>query len=554
MDQNVFNDRVKLWASIFKNTVEVTIPKGTLQGLETQTVLNGVTMYSFKGVRYAAPATGTRKFSVAEEVEAWDGVYDATQHGSRCTQLCIPAFRPVIGSDDCLFVNVYTPSLDDCASLPVMIWFHGGDFNFGSGNSDIYGPDYLVENGVVLVTVNYRLGPIGFLSTRDAAAPGNVGLKDQVAAMQWVQENIVHFGGDPSLVTIFGDAAGGGSVQYHMLSPLSSGLFKYAIAQSGTCLATWAISYNSTASSFALGKALGINATDSTELVNGLLNVNSSTIVQTAFNLGTARDAMSGASFMFRPTVEVDVGQDIFLPADPWLLLKNGEINDVPYMMGFNLNESVISANGIRNAAFFNNNFDAFLPIDLNLTNKAEISKISKKVQNFYFHGNISTKDVLPYIQLKSDIYFTYGTEMSLRIMASYMVNPIYHYLFSYDGGLGFFKKFLNVSLTSGVAHGDETGYLFYPAALGVTPAAGSTDEKMVYAMTRMWTDFAKYGNPTPELSTNVTTAWEDMTTKGNFLKINSTSSMSSKVFNSRVKLWVSIYKHILGNFAYLFD
>nr|ARN17877.1 carboxylesterase 10 [Cephus cinctus] len=538
-----------------QNTVEVTILKGTLQGLETQTVLNGVTMYSFKGVRYAAPATGTRRFSVAEEVEAWDGVYDATQHGSRCTQICVPSLSSIIGSDDCLFLNVYTPNLDDWASLPVMIWFHGGDFNFGSGNSDIYGPDYLVENDVVLVTVNYRLGPMGFLSTRDAAAPGNVGLKDQVAAMRWVQDNIAFFGGDPSLVTIFGNSAGAGAVQYHMISPLSRGLFSRAIAESGPILSTWAISYNSTAYSFALGKLLGIHTTDSTELVNGLLEVDSESIVATAIRLASDKDNMAGLNFIFRPTVEVDVGQDIFLPADPWVLLKNGQINDVPFMMGTNLNESITAVNDVSKAAFFNNNFDAFLPFDLNLTDSRTISDIVTKVKDFYFGGHgVTDDDSLSYIELRDDLDYTHGTEMSLRIMAYYMDSPIYRYLFAYDGGLGFFRKIFGISLTSGVSHADEVAYLFYQAAFGVTPAAGSTDEKMVYAMTRMWTDFAKYGDPTPELSTNVTTAWEDMTTKGNFLNIDSTSTMSSKVFNERVQFWVSIYKNILGDFACLFD
>ncbi|XP_015609913.1 esterase FE4 [Cephus cinctus] len=539
-------------------TVEVTIPKGTLQGLETQTALNGVTMYSFKGVRYAAPATGTRKFSVAEEVEAWDGVYDATQHGSRCAQICVASYSYYIGSDDCLFLNVYTPNLDDQASLPVMIWFHGGDYNFGSGDSDVYGPDYIVENGVVMVSVNYRLGAVGFLNTKDAAAPGNVGLKDQVAAMRWVQDNIEYFGGDPGRVTIFGDASGAGSVQYHMISPLSAGLFAHAIAQSGTVLTTWSISYTSTADAFALGRVLGINTTDSTELVNGLLNIDSKDIARAAFGMTTTKETMAGALFVFRPSVEVDVGQDIYLPADPWQLLKTGQINDVPYVMGFNKDEAIIIATSISNAEFFNSNFDGFLPVELNLTasrDSEEISEDVTKLRNFYFGGNnITTNDVLPYIELQSDIYFTYGTAFSLKIMATYMKSPIYNYLFTYDGQLGFFKKFFRINMTSGVAHADETGYMFYPAALGITPEIGSTEEKMVYAMTRMWTDFAKYGNPTPCLSENVTTIWDEMTIDGNYLDINPDSFMDQNVFNDRVKLWASIFKNVLGDYYSYFE
>lgn len=111
---------------------------------------------------------------------------------------------------------------------PVMVWFHGGGFHMGSGDTDLYGPDYLLEpgaadEGVVLVTLNYRLGPLGFLSVPAAGVPGNAGLKDQAAALRWVRDNIAVFGGDPDRVTIFGESAGGTSVQMHLLSPVSRG-------------------------------------------------------------------------------------------------------------------------------------------------------------------------------------------------------------------------------------------------------------------------------------------------------------------------------------------
>nr|ARN17876.1 carboxylesterase 9 [Cephus cinctus] len=534
--------------------VKVDLPKGTLQGLKTRTVLNGVTMYSFKGVRYAAPATGVHRFSVAREVAPWIGDYDATQHKSRCPQRCASAFKFIIGEDDCLFLNVYTSTLDSKAGLPVMFWLHGGSFNFGNGDSDVYGPDYLIENGVVLVSINYRLGPIGFLSTRDAAAPGNVGLKDQIAALRWVKRNIRYFGGDPNRVTIFGDAAGAGSVQYHMISPLSAGLFAHAIAQSGTVMTTWAITYNSTKDSFALGAAFGINTNNSTELVEGLLKINSTALVRMANKLSRETEGMSGGHYLFKPSVEVNVGQEIFLPADPWELLKTGRINDVPYMMGFNQDEMIIGANSIASVDYYNSHFEGFLPTDLNLTKGAVLDTDIKLVRNFYFNGkNVTKNDIQAYIKLQSDLYFTYGTAFSLKMMRYYMTKPIHQYLFSFDGKLGFFKKFFNVSLTSGVAHADETGYMFYPALLKITPDIGSEEEKMLYKITRMWTDFAKYGDPTPKLSENVTTTWGDVTMNGYYLHINTTTKMEQNVFAERVKFWANIYKDLLGQFYQYF-
>lgn len=124
--------------------------------------------------------------------------------------------------------------------LPVLVWFHGGGWFFGQGGFSEYGPEHFLDHDVVLVTGNYRLGPLGFLSTEDQNASGNFGLKDQMTILEWVQQNIGKFGGDAHSVTIFGESAGGASVNYHMVSPLSKGLFHRAISQSGTLMSVWA--------------------------------------------------------------------------------------------------------------------------------------------------------------------------------------------------------------------------------------------------------------------------------------------------------------------------
>lgn len=124
--------------------------------------------------------------------------------------------------------------------LPVLVWFHGGGWFFGQGGVSEYGPEHFLDHDVVLVTGNYRLGPLGFLSTEDQNASGNFGLKDQMVILEWVQQNIQKFGGNPRSVTIFGESAGGASVNYHMISPLSRGLFNRAISQSGTLMSVWA--------------------------------------------------------------------------------------------------------------------------------------------------------------------------------------------------------------------------------------------------------------------------------------------------------------------------
>lgn len=175
--------------------------------------------------------------------------------------------------EDCLTLNVYTKSLNQ--NLPVMVWLHGGGFYMGSGNDLIYGPDYFVDDGVIVVTINYRLGVLGFFSTNDNNAPGNYGLKDCVLALKWIQDNIVQFGGDPSRVTIYGESSGSAFVHYLVLSPITSGLFARAISQSGTALNPWAYQRDPIKIAHQLAKKLGITFSDNESLVNQLRQVSS---------------------------------------------------------------------------------------------------------------------------------------------------------------------------------------------------------------------------------------------------------------------------------------
>lgn len=149
------------------------------------------------------------------------------------------------GSEDCLYLNVYTPIRDrdeeKAKSLPVMVFFHGGGWQCGSGISMFYGPDFIMEHeNIVYIGANFRLGPLGFLSTGTKDCPGNNGLKDQVQILRWIKGNVAAFGGDPNKVTVFGESAGGASGTYHMMSPLSKGLFHQVISQSGANFNPWA--------------------------------------------------------------------------------------------------------------------------------------------------------------------------------------------------------------------------------------------------------------------------------------------------------------------------
>ncbi len=207
---------------------------GKIEGTEE----NGLCI--FRGLPFAAPPVGDLRFKAPQPVEPWDGVREARTFGPISLQapnemlesLLPPPETPQPQSEDCLYLNVWTPGLDD-AARPVMVWIHGGAFTIGSGSEEYYNGANLATRGdVVIVTINYRLGALGFLNL-PALGQTNFGMRDQVAALKWVQDNIANFGGDPGNVTIFGESAGGMSVGSLMASPEAAGLFQKAIPQSG---------------------------------------------------------------------------------------------------------------------------------------------------------------------------------------------------------------------------------------------------------------------------------------------------------------------------------
>ncbi len=206
----------------------------TAQGAVRGAMEEGVV--SFKGIPYAAPPFGPNRFKVPQPHAAWEEVREATEYGATVPKPpYFPPFdailpEPAIPGEDCLNLNIWTPNLET-SGLPVMVWIHGGAFANGTGAISIYNGARFARDGVVCVTINYRLGVDGFLFMGDGI--GNLGLLDQIAALNWVKENIKAFGGDPDNVTIFGESAGGMSVTTLLSMPHTKGLFRRVIAQSG---------------------------------------------------------------------------------------------------------------------------------------------------------------------------------------------------------------------------------------------------------------------------------------------------------------------------------
>ncbi len=214
-------------------TKRLRLDSGSVQGMPR----SGDGVLAFKGIPYAAPPIGRLRWSAPQPVSRWDGIVDATHYGHRClSALEIERDVGPARSEDCLTLNIWTGALTTDEKRPVMVWVHGGGFQFGSSANPTTDGTALADKGVLVVTFNYRLGVLGYLAHPDLdkeGPSGDYGLQDQVAALHWVQDNIARFGGDPTNITIFGESAGAHAIGILMASPLSKGLFQKAIGESG---------------------------------------------------------------------------------------------------------------------------------------------------------------------------------------------------------------------------------------------------------------------------------------------------------------------------------
>ncbi|XP_049947773.1 venom carboxylesterase-6-like [Schistocerca serialis cubense] len=375
--------------------VTVETQEGTLRGLMTETYTN-VAMYKFEGIPYAEPPIGDLRFQPPVPKAAWSGARDALQVGSKC-----PQYRDneVSGDEDCLYLNVYGPgdALQNATLKPVMVRIHGGCFTGGYGHGTI--PNYFVDNDVVIVSINYRLGLLGFLSTGDEVVPGNMGLKDQTEALRWVQRNIAAFGGDPDRVTIFGQSAGGASIHYHILSPMSKGLYKNAIAMSGSALNPWAFSRNATDRAIRFAQHLGYTGKTSNDLLKFLKDVDAYTLVLDEKTALSEEDTKSLFQCVWVPSAEPE-HDGAFLTEQPWKLVSEGRYNLVPFMAGDTDLERVAHTQPggqlSTEAAIKNlyDNFDEIVGNDLRLPTKEEQQEGAESIKKWYYNGSdITLKD-----------------------------------------------------------------------------------------------------------------------------------------------------------------
>ena len=491
----------------------------------------------FLGVPYAAAPVGELRFQPPRTPAPWKPhVYNATYYRSVCYQ--DPTYNEYFWpnsshpqSDDCLYLNIYTPA-NSSSLFPVMLYIHGGGYEAGS---PVVSPgDVIPLWGVVLVSIQYRLGPLGFITTGDSIAAGNYGMLDQVEALKWVQENIANFGGDPSSVTIFGESAGGSSVGLHLLSPLSEGLFHKAIAISGVSKSPFAIGSTSrvAAQSRKTAEQLGCATHTSSQMMTCLLHKDAGDIPVDDMNV-------------WRPIVD-----GYFLPKAPEELAEAATLRRVPLMAGFTAQDGA-----------------SFLPEVYRVLSSANYKEITgyvfRQIGSPYGQGmdRPLPNDLLDVLVLlykpwaSTHDAFRLKRGLAASVTDYCFAAPVHAelmlhskagaptYLYQYDHR----SKLSPSPLWTGVTHKDDTPYEFgFPLMnLTIPHEFDDTDRDVSRLVITLFTNFAKYGNPTPEPVRGVT--WDRFNSSHmTYLRIQEHPGMATNYEPTKLEFWNKYYRQSL--------
>ncbi len=430
----------------------------------------------FLGIPYAAPPVGDLRWKPPAPAAAWTGVKKATEFGSHCLQGNVygdMVFRDPGGSEDCLTLNVWVPAKAATAKLPVMVWIYGGGFVCGSTSESRQDGTVLAQQGVIVVSMNYRVAMFGFFVHPELAkesehhAAGNYGLMDQTAALHWVHDNIAAFGGDPANVTIFGESAGSFSVSAQMASPLAKGLFQRAIGESGGAFFSEGMSFD----------PLSVREEKDARKAREKLGV--STLAELR-----ALPAEKLMEFFGKPGPEAfDFGPDVdgyFLPESAPSIFAAGKQNDVPLLAGWNHDEGS-----------FDIVFNPQKPTPESAKAAAQKDFGDKAAEFLKLYPSDTSEQVLRSEQdFAGDKFIAFSTWAWIEAQSKTGKQPIYRYRF--DLGPPADPKGPQL----GAYHSAEIEYVFSQLDSKAGIAWRAEDRALSATMQKYWSNFAKNGDP----------------------------------------------------------
>lgn len=440
--------------------VQVKVQQGRIQGAAE----NGLTV--FRGIPFAAPPIGPLRWKAPQPVRNWDGVKQAFHFAASPMQGGKPAGGK---SEDCLYLNVWTPAKADKDQLPVLVWIYGGGFSSGSTSDPWYDGKKLAHKGVVFVSIAYRVGPLGFLAHPELSkettnhVSGNYGLLDQIEGLKWVQDNIAAFGGDPKKVTIFGESAGGISVSMLCASPLAKGLFRGAISQSGGSFGpVSSITYpgeNMKALKQAESDGLAYAAKAGAASIEELRKME---VDKLPMGWGV------GSSW---PIVDGHVIPDV-----QYKLYEEGKYNDVPVLIGYNSDEGLFFSQGNTPQEYINRV-------------KTRYGKFADDLIKAYPAGEGAVPRSAR--NLMRDAAFGWHNWTWARLQSKTGKSKVFYYFFdqhpNYPEG--------SPEYGHGSSHAQDVSYVFQHID-PLNPQTSKSDATISMAMGNYWINFAKYGNP----------------------------------------------------------
>ncbi|KAA0719842.1 Bile salt-activated lipase [Triplophysa tibetana] len=495
----------------------------------------------FKGIPFAAPPG---RFQKPVRHPGWDGVLKVKDYNKRCMQVNLLQ-NGVVGSEDCLYLNIWVPQGRTVSTgLPVMVWIYGGGFLKGASeganflNNYLYDGEEIADRGnVIVVTLSYRLGTLGFVSSGDSELPGNYGLWDQQAGIAWVHRNIKAFGGDPSNITIFGESAGGTSVNFQIISPHNKGLIRRAISQSGVALCPWAINRNPRAYAVEIAKKVGC-PTDA-NMVSCLKRTDAEALT-VAGDVALQSSASNPIvhNLKLSPVIDGD-----FLPAEPDQLFHNAA--EIDYIAGVNDMDGHLFATvdipSINNILVSTPIGDVKKLADALTRDKGTAAGAAAYAEYTSAWGNNpSNSDIKKtVVALETDYIFLVPTQAALYLHAEKATTGrTYSYLFSEPSRNPLFPSWM------GADHAEDLQFVFgkpFSTPLGYWPRHRDISGYMI----AYWTNFARTGDPNKGES-SVPVTWPEFTDTGHtFLELNHNTNANSVKQRLRMRYvyyWTSVY------------
>uniref|UniRef100_A0A2A4J451 Carboxylic ester hydrolase n=1 Tax=Heliothis virescens TaxID=7102 RepID=A0A2A4J451_HELVI len=490
-------------------------------------------LYAFYNIPYATAPKGADKFKAPLPPEIRTEPLHAIERRIACPQNQMAIAPDVEMTEDCLVANIFVPDTNE-RNLPVLVNVHGGAFLVGFGDMG-RGTQFMKTKDFIIVTFNYRLGIFGFLCLGTEGVPGNAGMKDQVALLRWVNENIANFGGNPNDVTLGGCSAGSASVDLLLLSKSAKGLFHRVIPESGGNLAVFAIQRDPLEIAKTHAKDLNfINVDDVYALEEFYKSASIDLLTADLFMDRT------DSTFMFSPCVERDT-DGAFLTESPLTILKKGDYDKLPMLYGF------ANMEGLFRLPFYdflgnwkdkmNANFSQFLPADLTFETEEEREEVASKVKSYYFKDQpVGNDNILGYIDFFSDVLFTHAMLWAAKLQAEAGNNQIYLYEYSFVDE--------NVPV---VPHTDIRGADHCAQALAVMDGEDESKETPEFQNMRkiireMWHNFVKTGKPVPEGS--ALPSWGAAgPDRAPYMSLGVEIEQKGVLLEARTQLWAEIYE-----------